>query len=165
MSKYIIFIFFIFNIVITDNTNKIYHISSQNIYGVNLSSQGNFYIISTSYIFEITRQLYINKITSNTLYQLNKPLSIAMTLSNSNEIVLFQSNTIYSFQPLSGNQPTQQIQLTSNSITSPSILIDDNKIFNCIKDAADFYNISSHAIVNNCRKKSKTCAGYHFEYV
>jgi len=43
--------------------------------------------------------------------------------------------------------------------------IDDNKIFNCIKDAANFYNTSSHAIINNCRKKSKSCAGHHFEYV
>lgn len=43
--------------------------------------------------------------------------------------------------------------------------IDDNKIFNCIKDAADFYNIGRTAIINNCKKKSKSCAGLHFEYV
>lgn len=43
--------------------------------------------------------------------------------------------------------------------------IDDNKIFNCIKDAADFYNASISAIINNCKKKSKTCAGHHFEYI
>ena len=43
--------------------------------------------------------------------------------------------------------------------------IDDNKIFNCIKDAADFYNIGRTAIINNCKKKSKSCAGHHFEYI
>ena len=43
--------------------------------------------------------------------------------------------------------------------------IDDNKIFDCIKDAADFYNASISAIINNCKKKSKSCAGHHFEYI
>ena len=43
--------------------------------------------------------------------------------------------------------------------------IDDNKVFDCIKDAADFYNASISAIINNCKKKSKSCAGHHFEYV
>ena len=144
MSKFIIFLFFIFNIVITDNTNKIYHTSSQNIYGVNLSSQGNFYIVSTNYIFEITRQLYISKIIPNNLHQLNKPSSVARTLLNNDKIVLFQKNTIYTFQPNSENQqPTERTELSGDSIISPSILIDDNKIF-------IFGSVNNKAIINIC---------------
>ena len=143
MSKYIIFLFFIFNIVITDDTNKIYHISSQNIYGVNLSSQDNFYIVSTNYIFEITRKLYIYKITPNNLHQLNKPSSVATTLLNNNKIVLFQKNKIYTFQLNSENQQlTELTQLSGdNIIISPSILIDDNKIF-------IFGSVNNKAIIN-----------------
>jgi len=43
--------------------------------------------------------------------------------------------------------------------------IDDNKVFNCIKDAANFYNINRTGIRKCCQGKLEHTHGLHFEYI
>ena len=53
----------------------------------------------------------------------------------------------------------------SNPMAKAVINLDTNEKFNCIKDAADKYNLHSTHICACCKGKLKTCGGYKWAYI
>lgn len=55
-------------------------------------------------------------------------------------------------------------QRGDNGNAKSIICLDDNKRYNCIEDAAEYYSVSASKISAVCRGKRKHTGGYHFRY-
>lgn len=63
-----------------------------------------------------------------------------------------------------GNKLKGTRTLSSNGKASKVICLKTNKIFDCILEAAKFYNCNVSGISQCCRGKSKSCGGYKWAY-